>query len=525
MSAPTPPMEFSMPMYREFVPGRVRPWIYVFFAMVFQLSGGIYLGNLTQMVGSTSFMREDIMMVGLCGVVGVCMPFPFLFRFKFRYTNRQLLLNAAAVIAVCNFLCLRVHSLPLLCVISFIAGFFKLCGTFECMSNIQLWMAPGRDFTRFFPFLYIIIIGNMSLSSLIANNLAYFFGGWQAMHWFMIGLLMVVMLCVLTLTRNVRIMPKLPMISMDWLGCALWALTLLEAIWLFTYGEHYNWFDSKVFRTVCLMFAVTLWLCVARMLHIRHPFISPKAFTYKGVLPVLALFAVCELMSAGSKSLQNVFLSSVLGYGQMTMTRFSVFEYAGVVTGCLFVMFWIKVLKLNYTRLLTLGFGAMLCYHVMMYFTISPDTGIGSFYFPTACRTFGYAVFFAVLTIYLEEKMPFQHFFMGLTICGFIRNGLVESVASAAYSHSLRYYVADYAGRFVPGLSDGQHLEGLSAKMAALSPMMSGIKTLFGWTCLVGCVALLLFLLYDVEPVRRTFKKMPSWKAVGRKLRISAAGH
>lgn len=342
------------------------------------------------------------------------------------------------------------------------------------------------------------------------------------MHWFMIGLLMVVMLCVFTLTRNVRIMPKLPMISMDWLGCALWSLTLLEAIWIFTYGEYYNWFDGNVFRVVCLTFVVTLCLCLSRMLRIRHPFISPKAFTYKGLLPVLALFAVCELMSAGSKSLQNVFLSSVLGYGSMTMTRFSVVEYVGVVTGCLFVMFWIKVLKLNYTRLLTLGFGAMLCYHLIMYFVISPDTAIQMFYLPTALRTFGYAVFFAVLTIYLEERMPFPHFFMGLTICGFIRNGLVESIASAAYSHSLRYYVADYAGHFVSNLSDatGSHIQGLSVRMSSLSPMMSGIKTLFGWTCLFGCAALLLFLLYDVEPVRRTFKKMLSWKVVGRKLRI-----
>ncbi len=112
---------------------------------------------------------------------------------------------------------------------------------------------------------------------------------------------------------------------------------------------------------------------------------------------------------------------------------------------------------------------------------------------------------------------------MGMTIFGFIRNGLMESIASAVYSHTLRYHVADYAGRYVPGLSEGQHLGELSAKMAALSPMMSGIKTLFGWTCLIGCAALLLFLLYDVESVRRTFKKMPSWKSVGRKLRIRTA--
>lgn len=42
-------MVFSMPMYREFVPKSVRPWIYVFFAIVFQLSGGIYLGTLSNM--------------------------------------------------------------------------------------------------------------------------------------------------------------------------------------------------------------------------------------------------------------------------------------------------------------------------------------------------------------------------------------------------------------------------------------------------------------------------------------------
>jgi len=527
-----PPMEFSMPMYREFVPKAVRPWIYVFFAMVFQLSGGIYLGCAAQMAGATSFMREDIMMAGLCGVVGVCMPFPFLFRFKFRFTNKQLLLNAATVIIICNLLCLYVRSLPLLCVISFIAGFCKLCGTFECMSNIQLWMAPGRDFTLFFPLLYIIIIGDMSMSSWIANHLAYFFGGWEAMHWFMIGLLSIVMLCLLTLTRNFRIMLKIPLISVDWLGCILWALTLLEAIWMCIYGEHCNWLDSRVFCAVALMFPVTLAVCLKRMFRIRHPYIDPKAFTYKGLLPVLALFAVCELMSAGSKSLQNVFLSSVMDYGPLTMTVFSLWEYAGVVIGCLFVILWVKLLKLPYTRMLTLGFAALLCYHIIMYFTISLDVNIGRFYLPTALRTFGYSVFFCVLTIYLEEKMSFQHFFMGLTICGFVRNGLAESMASAAYSHWLRYYIADYALRFTPSaassaVSGAASLAGANAagqaiadRMTALAPMMSGIKTLFGWTCVMGCIVLIVFMLYDIEPVRRTFRKMPSWKEVGHRIEI-----
>ena len=50
---------------------------------------------------------------------------------------------------------------------------------------------------------------------------------------------------------------------------------------------------------------------------------------------------------------------------------------------------------------------------------------------------------------------------------------------------------------------------GYVAKMDALAPLMSSVKTIFGWCCLAGAAVLLLFLLYDVEPVRRTLKKMP----------------
>ncbi len=519
-------MVFSMPMYREFVPKAVRPWIYVLFAIVFQLSGGIYLGSLANIMGTTSFMREDVLMIGLCGVVGVAMPFPLLFRFKFRFTNRQLLLSAALGIAVCNLLCMRVQSIPVLCVLSYIAGFLKLCGTFECMSNIQLWMAPGRDFTRFFPFLYMIVIGCMNMSSWVANQLTYHLGSWYMMHWLMIGLLLAVALTVAVLTRNVRIAPKIPLISVDWLGCVLWSLVLLEGIWIFTYGEYYNWFDSNVFCTVCCALPVTLAFCIARMLHIRHPYIDVAAFKYRKLYPVLGLFIVLEVMCATSKSLQTPFMSAVLGYDSMTTARLSVCELAGTLAGCLFVLWWLKVLHQKYTRLLSVGFAAILVYLLSMYLCLTPYGNIELLYVPTMLRTFGYAIFFVALSIYLEEIMPFQHFFMGFAICGFIRNGLVDSMASAGYAHALRRCIAEYATHFSSGSPvDLSSLEpGVAAyvaRMNALAPLMSGVKTLFGWSCLIGCIILMLFLLYDVEPVRSTLKKMPSWRSVAESLRRS----
>ncbi|MCD8281904.1 MAG: hypothetical protein LUC22_01475, partial [Prevotella sp.] len=135
---------FSMPMYRDWFPERLRPWCYLGMILIFQLTSGLYLGNVSLIAGEGGLMREDVMFVGLCNVVGINMPFPFLFRFKFRFSNNRLLLNATAVMLLCNLACMYVRSVPLLAVLAFVEGFFKPCGTFECFSNIQLWITAKR---------------------------------------------------------------------------------------------------------------------------------------------------------------------------------------------------------------------------------------------------------------------------------------------------------------------------------------------------------------------------------------------
>lgn len=118
---PIPTGPFTMPMMNGFVPKKIQPWIYVFFAFFFQLAGGMYAGAMPHVMGDMCIMREDVTMIVLCGVIGVNMPFPFLFRFKFRFTNRQLLITAALAIAACNWLCMYTESVPVLCILSYVA--------------------------------------------------------------------------------------------------------------------------------------------------------------------------------------------------------------------------------------------------------------------------------------------------------------------------------------------------------------------------------------------------------------------
>ena len=113
MKAPSPPagMPFCMPMMKGWVPRKLQPWIYVLTALCFQFSGGIYLGALDEIRGTTNFMIEDVMFLLYATLAGMAMWFPMLFRMKFRFTNQQLLCTSAIVMGICNVITMHSQSM------------------------------------------------------------------------------------------------------------------------------------------------------------------------------------------------------------------------------------------------------------------------------------------------------------------------------------------------------------------------------------------------------------------------------
>ena len=100
--------------------------------------------------------------VPLCHAYGHGTLLPVLFRMKFRFTNRALLMTAAAVIVACNAVSMLRLPLPVLWAVCVVCGMAKIQGTFVCMSNIQLWMTPKRDFAVFFPLLHVVLLTSIS---------------------------------------------------------------------------------------------------------------------------------------------------------------------------------------------------------------------------------------------------------------------------------------------------------------------------------------------------------------------------
>ena len=181
---PTGP--FSIPAIRNFVPEKLKPWVIILFVIVFQFSGGVYLAAVSEMVGSTALMQEDIMMAGYASMVGMALTFAIMFRLKFRFTSKVALLTCCTALIICNLISMYTRNVPVLIFACFIAGFFRMWGTFECNSTIQLWLTPKRDLSVFFCFIYFLVQGSIQLSGL-ATTYVTFFAKWEFMHWLLIG--------------------------------------------------------------------------------------------------------------------------------------------------------------------------------------------------------------------------------------------------------------------------------------------------------------------------------------------------
>lgn len=506
-----------MPMFRNFVPRKLQPWLYIFIAVTFQLSGGLYMANLSHMVGETSLMREDLQMCLYCNLAGMAVYFPLLFRMKFRFTNKTLLTAASLGVIVCNLIAPYTTFLPLLWTLCFIEGICKIQGTFEAMSTIQLWMTPKRDFTVFFPLLHIIILGSMQVSSIIATHLGYYMH-WSYMHWFIAGLMLVDLLIVQGCTRHFRIVKKFPLFGIDWLGAVLWAILLLEVAYFFDYGEFYDWWNSPVMQGLAVAIVITLGFCIGRMLHIRHPYIEPEMWSYRHLLPILILITLVEAFLATEHVLEGVFHGSVMHYEEMVAMQLDWPMLAGVVAGSLFAYWWMHVRGFSYLRLITVGIASLACYLLTFYFVLSADIHISQLFLPTLCRGFAYAILSATFMVCLEEIMTFRHFFQALSVFNMLHMVVGGVMGGALYGRWLSYAVSDNMARYgaaVDRVSFSSQPFAFDCFIESFVPQMMevSIRQIYGWTIYACLFLLLLFLLYDA-PVRRELKLMPSWRSL-----------
>ncbi|MDL2231468.1 hypothetical protein LJB85_01865 [Porphyromonadaceae bacterium OttesenSCG-928-L07] len=519
---------FSIPAFKDFVPQKLRPWIIVYFVIIFQLSsGGIYLAAVSEMVGSMALMQEDIMMIGYASMVGMALTFTIMFRLKFRFTSKTSLITCCIALITSNLICIQTQNIPLLVAVSFIAGIFRMWATFECNSTIQLWITPKRDLSVFFCFIYLLVQGCIQLSGLTTIYVA-FLSKWEYMHWLMIGLLELIILLILILFRTHRSMKKLPLYGIDWLGALLWGGTVLCIIFICNYGEHYDWLQSVYIRMAIVVAIVTLLLNLWRASFIRHPFIELRTWRYPIVYMTFILYMVIDILLAPSHILEHIYIEQVLGYDSLHSISLNWIVLLGVIIGCLFTYLTFVRRKWAYKSMTVAAFTAITASLLLFYFTLDYNQSKMSLILPIFFRSFGYVII-AICFLTALSRVPFQHFFQAITIQSFISACIGGVLGTALLGHALKVlmkknlvllsadidHVNSLISRFSPGEIYGK---------VQLQSLMVSMKELYGWLVLVSLICLLLFMIKE-SSIRPQAAIHPTYRSIRRFIKHQLKRH
>lgn len=513
---------FDIPDVPDWVPRRLKPWLFIFFVLIVQFSGGVYLAAASDMVGTTGLMQEDILMAGYASLIGMSINFAVMFRIKFRFSTRTQLLGAAAVLIAANIICAHTASVPVLVLTCLIAGWFRMQATLACNSTIQLWLTPVRDMAVFFCYVYIVVDSVIQLSGIVSVYTAFHLE-WEYMQTIMTGMLCLLILMVLILVRPLRAPLFIPLLGIDWLGSVLWAGFMLGFTYICVYGNFYDWWESPEICYATLFTVSCLLLNLWRASFLHHPYISLRALTNRNVIRATLIYLVFFTLMASEHVFEHNYAACVLGFDDTNIIDLNYYVLAGIVAGCIFTYLTFALRKWRYKTMTVIGFILAAMYLAYFYFTIDYGVEKEMLFIPLFCRGAGSVIISIVfLTSIVQSGLPFQVFPQALTINGFTGAVMGATLGPAIVGEWLSHTVARNFVLLSAGFTDttvwgaGVRIAEIAARLQRHALVVS-LKEIYGWMLILALGSIIIIGL-SYNPVR-PFAIFPKWSTIRRTLR------
>lgn len=502
-----PNKPFSIPQIR-FIPEKAKPWLLILFIIVFNCTGGVYLAAVSDMVGSTQLLQEDIMMAGYASLVGMALYFAIMFRTKWAVRPKTALGSCILVLIAANLICMHTGSVPVLVGVSLIAGFFRMWAIYECNSTIQLWITPKRDMSVWFCYIYLMVNSTIQLTGIAALSFSVW-ASWHYMYWFIIGALLVMYLIVLICYKGISIMPRLPLYGIDWVGMLLWGATAMSILFVCIYGEHYDWWQSEYVWFATILSVVTFGMNWWRSTYLRHPYIGFNIFKFPLVLTCVAIILVMDLLLAPSHIFEHALMEGVLGYDHLNTLTLNWVAIIGTVFGVIFTWQTFARRKWTYQRMLVIGFSCFAFYLAYFYFRIDYNLPKEALYLPVFVRSAGYVIV-AVLMLTANARLPFPYTFLhGLSFQNMFSAALAAPIGNAIVGRVLKVVMARNSmllGERMDSveLSTSHAQFGELYGMVQVQSLLESMKEIYGWLLFIAilCLVVLMMRYSDIRPVK-----------------------
>lgn len=518
---------FDIPDVPNYIPRRLKPWIFIFFVLIVQFSGGIYLAAANDMVGTKALMQEDILLAGYASIIGLAINFCVMFRLKFRFSNRTSLLVCSLVLIAANLICAHTGSVPVLVVTCFIAGWFRMWATFACNSTIQLWITPKRDMAIFFCYVYIIVDSVIQLSG-IATIYTSFFWQWEYMHWIMVGLLLLMVIMVLILVKPVNGPMQIPLLGIDWIGAILWSAFMLCFAFVCVYGNYYDWWEAQEIKGATILGIACLCINLWRATFLHHPYISFQVLKNRNVIRATLVYLVFFTLLATEHVFEHTYAANILGYDETNLIDLNWYVFFGIIAGCTFTYFTFARRHWRYKTMTAIAFLLACVYLGWFYFFIDYGIEKEMLFLPLFVRGFASVVISIVFLTSMtpgESKLDFFVFPQALTVNGFTGAVMAVTLGPAIIGELLRHIMQKNFALISAGFTDMTQtpmpvdsLYGIVQGQALIVSM----KEIYGILLIVGLLSLLLTLI-SYSPIR-PFAIFPKWRTIRKRIKKAALG-
>ena len=510
---------FSIPQIR-YIPEPLKPWLLILFIIVFNCTGGVYLAAVSDMVGSTQLLQEDIMMAGYASLVGMALFFAIMFRLKWAVRPKTALGSCISVLIVANLICMHTDSVPVLVGICLVSGFFRMWAIYECNSTIQLWITPKRDMSIWFCYIYLMVNGTIQITGIAALSFSVW-ASWHYMYWFIIGALLTMYLIVIICYKGISIMPRLPLLGIDWVGMLLWGATAMSVLFVCIYGEHYDWWQSEHIWFATILALVTFGMNWWRSTYLRHPYIGFNIFRFPLVLTCVAIILVMDLLLAPSHIFEHALMEGILGYDHLNTLTLNWVSIIGVVLGILFTWQTFARRKWTYQRMLLIAFSCFVFYLAYFYFCIDYNLPKEALYLPVIVRSAGY-VMVAVMMLTANARLPFPFTFLhGLSFQNMFSAALAGPIGNAIVGRVLKVVMARNSMLLGERMDNVELSTGFTPLselygMIQMQSLLESIKEIYGWLLFIAILCLIVLMLrYSdirpmkvIEPTYRTIYKL-----------------
>lgn len=497
MNYPNTP--FCIPAIRSIIPEKLKPFVIILFLIIIQFSGGVYLASISEMIGTTALLQEDIMMAGYASLIGMALNFVYMFRIKCAIPPKNTFLICGTVIIIANLIAMHTTSVPLLVGVCFIAGFFRMQATFECNSTIQLWLTPKRDMSVFFCWVYLIVNSSINLSGIMTVYLSVL-GEWHYMQWTIIGLMCLLLLIVILIYQNVSTMPPIPFLGIDWLGMIMWGSIALSILFICIYGEHYDWWNGTPIQIATIFGIIILGLTLWRSSFIRHPYIFLETLTKPIVWSSILVIIIADILLAPSHIFEHALMKNILHYNEQHLISLNWIGFMGTIVAVIFTWQFFAIRKWTYQRMLVIAFSCICIYLCYFYFFIDYNLPKKSLFFPIFIRNMGYVIMaITVLTSLTRLSFP-HHFFQGVTLQNLFSASLGSAIGTAIVERLFKITITKNAmllSSTIDGINNSHQqiqipfLHGIVQQQA----LMISMKEIYGYLLSLSLISLLIILI------------------------------